>query len=171
MRFPSTLAIISLLLAMAGSAEAFQPRHPSSISPGATIAAPPTHSCASRPTSTSTSTTTALQSAAVDDKTNAIGEQYDYDELMDSEMERARLTNQYAHYSHKDWLRHRASDRFFRNLFQFDQSPIVKNLLDEAAVLALICVALIGWNELSTATPFSTRSITPRRWPMRCRPS
>lgn len=150
MRFPSTLAATSLLLAMAGSAEAFQqPRHPSSISHGSTIAAPPNHPCAppSRPTSTST-TTTALQSATVDDKTNAIGEQYDYDELMESEMERARLTNQYAHYSHKDWLRHRASDRFFRNLFQFDQSPIVKNLLDEAAVLALICAALIGWNEL-----------------------
>ena len=138
MRFPSIAAVSSLLLA--GSARAFQPRHaqlvPSPSSRRAATIAPP-----------QSRTTTALQSTTVD-KTNAIGEKYDYDELMDSEMERARLTNQYAHYGHQDWLRHRASDRFFRNLFKFDQSPIVKNLLDEAAILALICVAIIGWNEL-----------------------
>lgn len=73
---------------------------------------------------------------------------YDTAELMASEMEQARLSNQYARYSHDDWLRHRASDRFFRNLFKFDKSPIVKNLLDEAAILAAICVGIILWNEL-----------------------
>ena len=90
---------------------------------------------------------TALQSTTMD-QTNANGERYDYDELMDSEMEQARLSNQYAHFGHNDWLRHRASDRFFRNLFQFDQSPIVKNLLDESAILALISFGIIAWNEL-----------------------
>jgi len=73
---------------------------------------------------------------------------YDIAELMSSEMEQARLSNQYARYSHDDWLRHRASDRFFNNLFKFDKSPIVKNLLDEAAILAAICVGIIPWNEL-----------------------
>ena len=75
-------------------------------------------------------------------------DRYDIAELMSSEMEQARLSNQYARYSHDDWLRHRASDRFFRNLFKFDKSPIVKNLLDEAAILAAICVGIILWNEL-----------------------
>ncbi|KAK1744478.1 bestrophin family protein [Skeletonema marinoi] len=82
------------------------------------------------------------------DSKDAQEDKYDTAELMASEMEQARLSNQYARYSHDDWLRHRASDRFFANLFKFDKSPIVKNLLDEAAILAVICVGIILWNEL-----------------------
>ena len=75
-------------------------------------------------------------------------DKYNTAELMASEMEQARLSNQYSRYSHDDWLRHRGSDRFFRNLFKFNKSPIVKNLLDEAAILAAICTGIILWNEL-----------------------
>lgn len=96
--------------------------------------------------STSTSTT-ALHASSFLDK-DADADKYDYDELMGSEMEQARLSNQYARYGHNDWLRHRASDRFFRNLLEFNKSPIVKNLLDEAAILAVVCVCIILWNEL-----------------------
>jgi len=129
MKLPSILAATALLLA--GTTHAFQP-----LAGSATIAtAPSRHS------------PTALPSTTMD-KSNAVGESYDYDELMASEMEQARLTNQYAHFGHKDWLRHRASDRFFSNLFKFDQSPIIKNLLDEALIVSLICVGIIAWNEL-----------------------
>mmetsp|Transcript_22882 Transcript_22882/g.55163 ORF Transcript_22882/g.55163 Transcript_22882/m.55163 type:complete len:413 (+) Transcript_22882:77-1315(+) len=75
-------------------------------------------------------------------------DKYDYAELMDSEMEQARLTNQYARFGHEEWLAHRASDRFFANLLKFDKSPIIKNLLDEAAILAVVCISIILWNEM-----------------------
>eukprot|EP00984_Skeletonema_dohrnii_P016297 scaffold7200_cov74-Skeletonema_dohrnii-CCMP3373.AAC.1 len=95
------------------------------------------------------SSSTQLQVSSLNSDSNDEQEdRYDTAELMASEMEQARLSNQYARYSHDDWLRHRASDRFFANLFKFDKSPIVKNLLDEAAILAVICVGIILWNEL-----------------------
>ena len=77
------------------------------------------------------SSTTTLASSTLDQDED----RYNTAELMSSDMEKARLSNQYSRYSHDDWLRHRASDRFFTNLFKFDKSPIIKNLLDEAAVL------------------------------------
>jgi len=70
--------------------------------------------------------------------------------LMGSTMEQARLTNQYARFGHSDWLNHRSSDRFYRALLEFDKSPVVKNLLDEALVLASICVFIIVYNGLFT---------------------
>ena len=102
------------------------------------------------PQSTWRLSSTKLQVSSLnsDSKDGQEDTKYDAAELMASEMEQARLSNQYARYSHDDWLRHRASDRFFRNLFKFDKSPIVKNLLDEAAVLAAICVGIILWNEM-----------------------
>jgi hypothetical protein len=102
------------------------------------------------PQSTWRLSSTKLQVSSLnsDSKDGQEDTRYDAAELMASEMEQARLSNQYARYSHDDWLRHRASDRFFRNLFKFDKSPIVKNLLDEAAVLAAICVGIILWNEM-----------------------
>lgn len=81
-------------------------------------------------------------------QSSSLNNDYDYDELMSSEMEQARLSIQYSRYGHNDWLRHRAHDRFFRNLFKFDKSPIIKNLLDEAAILAAVCLGIILWNEM-----------------------
>ena len=93
----------------------------------------------------SSPTTTTLASTILDDQDE---DRYNSADLMSSEMEQARLSNQYSRYGHDDWLRHRASDRFFTNLFKFDKSPIIKNLLDEAAVLTAICIGIILWNEL-----------------------
>lgn len=136
-KFPSatsTMMFAATKLLLAGGVQAFQPQQAHQL-----VFTPPT--------SPLSKSQTALQSTRIDN-TNAIGKSYDFDELMDSEMEQARLSNQYARFGHQDWLRHRASDRFFRNLLKFDQSPIVKNLLDEAVVLAVISIGIIVWNEL-----------------------
>ena len=87
-----------------------------------------------------TTTTTNLKSS-----NNMIGD-VEIEALMGSTMEQARLTNQYARFGHSDWLNHRSSDRFYRALLEFDKSPVVKNLLDEALVLASICVFIIVYN-------------------------
>jgi len=93
---------------------------------------------------TTTTTTTNLKSS-----NNMIGD-VEIEALMGSTMEQARLTNQYARFGHSDWLNHRSSDRFYRALLEFDKSPVVKNLLDEALVLASICVFIIVYNGLFT---------------------
>lgn len=71
---------------------------------------------------------------------------YDLGDLQDSDWERGRLNNMYAKFGSDEWLVHRASDRFYGSVLQFGASPIVKNLLDEAAVLVAICLAIIVWN-------------------------
>lgn len=77
---------------------------------------------------------------------SADADEYDYDELRNSEWEQHRLTNMYSKFGGKEWVQHRASDRFYRNVLKFGESPIVKNLLDEAAVLVAICIVIIVWN-------------------------
>mmetsp|Transcript_10636 Transcript_10636/g.18689 ORF Transcript_10636/g.18689 Transcript_10636/m.18689 type:complete len:441 (-) Transcript_10636:177-1499(-) len=73
---------------------------------------------------------------------------FDYDQLMNSNVEKNRLTSMYSRFGHKEWLVHRASDRFYRNLFELNKSPIVESLLDEVALLVMISLGIIFWNGL-----------------------
>lgn len=73
---------------------------------------------------------------------------YDYDELMNSASEQDRLNNQYEHFGHEKWLEHRAGDRFYRNVLNFQQSPILQNLVDEVGIILFIAISIIMWNEL-----------------------
>jgi len=77
-----------------------------------------------------------------------LDDEYDYEELMNAPAEQNRFSSQYIRFGHDNWLRHRASDRFYRNLFKFAWSPIVQSLLDEVFVLAVISLVIILWNEL-----------------------
>ena len=68
--------------------------------------------------------------------------------LMESDLEKARINGQYEKFGHAEWLQHRSSDRFYSSLIEYDKSPVLKNLLDEAFVLAAICTGIIVWNGL-----------------------
>ncbi|CAB9515397.1 UPF0187 protein [Seminavis robusta] len=74
---------------------------------------------------------------------------YDYDDLLDSGLEQNRLGSMYTRFDHDNWLQHRASDRFFRNLFQsLSNYPIFQSLLDEVGLLVALSVGIIVWNAL-----------------------
>jgi putative membrane protein len=51
-------------------------------------------------------------------------------------------------FTHDDWLEHRATDRFRRNLWNIFGSSIVQNLVGDIASIVGICIFVIGWNEL-----------------------
>lgn len=74
---------------------------------------------------------------------------YDYDELLASDLEKNRLQNMYTRFDYDNWLQHRASDRFYRNLLQdFFTSPIIASLLDEVLLLMVVSAGVIAWNAL-----------------------
>jgi len=49
-------------------------------------------------------------------------------------------------YTHDDWVRHRSSDRFFRNLGSFATSGIYKSLFKEVIATATIASFVVVWN-------------------------
>mmetsp|Transcript_20847 Transcript_20847/g.60684 ORF Transcript_20847/g.60684 Transcript_20847/m.60684 type:complete len:496 (-) Transcript_20847:446-1933(-) len=71
---------------------------------------------------------------------------YDYDELLQSDAEQSRIRRRTVMDDDR-WLKHRASDRFFRNLGTIFDSYVFKNLLDEVGVIMLVCFLIIGWNQ------------------------
>lgn len=82
------------------------------------------------------------------DDASASPPSFDYDALARSDVEKNRLTSMYSRFGSEEWLVHRASDRFYRTLFDANESPIVGSLLDEAFVLVAFSLGIILWNEL-----------------------
>ena len=52
-------------------------------------------------------------------------------------------------YRHKDWLRHRSPARLFGNLASTVSSGIVRSLLTEVLIVALVAVVAVLWNSIS----------------------
>eukprot|EP00957_Ditylum_brightwellii_P182379 13893648-Ditylum_brightwellii.AAC.1 len=73
---------------------------------------------------------------------------YDYDKLMNTSVEKGRFDANYVRFDNDKWLAHRASDRFYRSLLDFKISPMIESLLDEIVLLMGISVIIILWNEL-----------------------
>jgi len=67
---------------------------------------------------------------------------------MRSSVEKTRFEANYVPFDEEKWLAHRASDRFYRSLFNFNMSPIVESLVDEVGVLMALSVCIIVWNGL-----------------------
>lgn len=51
-------------------------------------------------------------------------------------------------YMHDEWIKHRSSDRFFRNMMTIGQSGVTQNLGDELVVFTSIATAVVGANML-----------------------
>ena len=51
-------------------------------------------------------------------------------------------------YSHEDWVRHRSSDRFARNLSTVTSSGIYKSLFKEVGATTAVATFLVVWNIL-----------------------
>lgn len=51
-------------------------------------------------------------------------------------------------YMHDEWIKHRSSDRFFRNMITIGQSGVTQNLGDELVVFTSIATAVVGANML-----------------------
>jgi putative membrane protein len=51
-------------------------------------------------------------------------------------------------FTHKDWIKHRSSDRLFRNLSSIFQSGIVRQLFEEISLVAGIATAVVVWNDI-----------------------
>ena len=49
-------------------------------------------------------------------------------------------------YTHDDWVKHRSSDRFFRNLRSITQSGIYENISKEVIATTSVAAALCFWN-------------------------
>ena len=49
-------------------------------------------------------------------------------------------------YTHEDWVRHRSSDRFSRNLSTFGQSSIYRSLFKEVTATTTVATLLVVWN-------------------------
>jgi putative membrane protein len=55
-------------------------------------------------------------------------------------------------FTHKDWIKHRSSDRLFRNLSSILQSGIVRQLSEEISLVAAIATAVVVWNGILAPT-------------------
>jgi putative membrane protein len=51
-------------------------------------------------------------------------------------------------YSHDDWVKHRAPDRFIRNTFSIIASGIYQNIGGEILVVTIISAFIVFWNAL-----------------------
>ena len=49
-------------------------------------------------------------------------------------------------YTHRDWFKHRSTDRLFGNLASTVSSGVVRNLLTEVSAVAAVATALVAWN-------------------------
>ena len=49
-------------------------------------------------------------------------------------------------YTHEDWVRHRSSDRFARNLSTFFSSSIYRSLFKEVTATTAVATAVVIWN-------------------------
>jgi putative membrane protein len=49
-------------------------------------------------------------------------------------------------YTHEDWVRHRSSDRFARNLSTFLSSSIYRSLFKEVTATTAVATAVVAWN-------------------------
>mmetsp|Transcript_23946 Transcript_23946/g.29458 ORF Transcript_23946/g.29458 Transcript_23946/m.29458 type:complete len:576 (+) Transcript_23946:244-1971(+) len=51
-------------------------------------------------------------------------------------------------YSHEDWVKHRSSNRFFRNLKSTTSSGIYKNLAKEVFATTAVATSVVAWNAI-----------------------
>jgi hypothetical protein len=51
-------------------------------------------------------------------------------------------------YTHEDWVKHRSSNRFFRNLLSFANSGIYKSLFKEVVATTSVAALIVAWNML-----------------------
>jgi hypothetical protein len=51
-------------------------------------------------------------------------------------------------YTHEDWVKHRSSNRFFRNLLSFANSGIYKSLFKEVLTTTSVAAFIVVWNML-----------------------
>ena len=60
----------------------------------------------------------------------------------------AEVSRQYRRtvYTHEEWVKHRSSDRFIRNLSSFANSGIFSNLAKEVLATTAVATAIVGWN-------------------------
>ena len=49
-------------------------------------------------------------------------------------------------YSHEDWVKHRSTDRFYRNLSTIFYSGVTINLAKEVLSVTFVAAFVIGWN-------------------------
>lgn len=66
-------------------------------------------------------------------------------ELLQSYGEQARKFRRTV-YTHDDWLKHRSSDRFFRNLKSITDSGVNRNLYKEVIATVSVSAFIILWN-------------------------
>lgn len=52
-------------------------------------------------------------------------------------------------YSHEDWVKHRSSDRFFRNLAAMPTSGVYKGLAKEVLAVTAVATFVCVWNGLT----------------------
>lgn len=79
-------------------------------------------------------------------------------------------------YTHAEWVKHRSSDRFVRNLSSIFNSGVYKSLAKEVLATSVVASFVVGWNALSggytdlsgvqheaiiTALPMLTLPLTP----------